>query len=79
MVNMIQIEMAKNNNWLKENGYSLAKEEEIFDAQLLDIITNTAWYLDNLNFLVEYRISWKDYSTKTATLPLRYVRVKNDN
>lgn len=71
---MIQIELAKNNNWLKENGYDLASEEEIYDKQLLDIIANPRWYLDNIEFLIEYRVSWKSYAkNKTPTLPLRYI------
>ena len=72
---MIQIELAKTNNWLKENGYSLMKEEQIYDEQLKDVITNTRWYLDNIEFMIEYRVSWKDYRRKSATIPLRHVKL----
>ena len=52
----------KNNNWLKDNGYSKEEEERIYNYQLQDILNNTRWYLDNIHFLKEYKVSWICYS-----------------
>ena len=73
---MIVVSLKKNNNWLKENGYSKEQEADVYDSQLQDVIDNPRWYLDNLTYLKEYRVSWKNYSskgTKTATIPLKLV------
>lgn len=59
-----------------QNGYSKAEEEKIFDATVQDVLDNTRWYLDNLDRLVAYRVSWKDYRNPTATLPKRFKQDK---
>jgi hypothetical protein len=42
-------------------GYSIEKERELFDEQIEDILANTRWYLDNLDCMAEYRVSWGNY------------------
>ena len=54
----------KNNNWLDKNGYSKEEEERIYQYQLKDIIDNTRWYLDNLEYLCTYRLSYVCYTNK---------------
>jgi len=66
---MIQLKLRRTCNWLCENGYTKKQEQEIYVKQLQDVYDNPRWYLDNLNYLVEYRVSWKCYSSKTPTLP----------
>ena len=53
-----------NNNWLKYNGYSIEEEHKIFEFQLKDILSNTKWYLDNLEYLSEYKVSWNRYGKR---------------
>ena len=74
VIMMIQIEMIPNNNHLKESGYTLTEEAMIYAEQLVDILQNTRWYLDNLESLVEYRVRWNCYALKSATLPLKCVK-----
>lgn len=71
---MMKILLFQNNNLLKNNGYTLADEAEIYDNQLVDIIENTRWYLDNLDTMPTYRVSWKNYRSKTPPLPYRFVK-----
>jgi hypothetical protein len=65
---MIQLRL-NNTNWLRNNEYSSDEEGEIYERQLCDILTNTRWYLDNLEFLVEYRVSWVNYRRCNITKP----------
>lgn len=71
---MIQISLVGNDNRLAHAGYSYAEEGVIYDNNLQDVIANPRWYLDNLRFLREYRVSWKTYRNKVPTLPLKYVK-----
>jgi len=50
----IRIELCKTNNWIKENGFDGSQEEEIYEAQLLDIYCNPGWYLDQLEYMIAY-------------------------
>ena len=61
-------------NQLTQSGYTVEEETELYDKQLQDILDNLRWYLDNLDNMVEYRVIWKDYRSKTPTLPHKYVR-----
>ena len=64
----LKIRVCKTNNWLKDNGYTLQEEIEIYKRQLQDIIDNPRWYLDNLEYLVTYRVRWKNYRNNKPTL-----------
>lgn len=59
-------------NLLKECGYTMDEEIALYDAQLQDIIDNPGKYLDGLDYMVTYRVRWKDYRYKTPTLPHKY-------
>lgn len=67
-----KILLHSNNNWLKDAGYTMHDEEIIYDAQLVDILTNTRWYLDNLDKLPTYRVSWKNYHSTCPVVPYRF-------
>ena len=71
---MIKIALLPHSRNLKENGYSIEEEGEIYDELLQDVIDNTRWYLDNLDYLSFFRVSWKNYSYTTPVLPRKYVR-----
>ena len=59
---MIQIKTyMKNTTWLSEQGYTKEEEADIYDRQLDDIMANPRWYLDNLEKLNEYKVSWNCY------------------
>lgn len=58
-----------NNTWLKDAEYTLQEEIEIYNYQLKDIIANPRWYLDNVDKMGEYKVSWATYRLKSATLP----------
>lgn len=54
----------KTNNWLKENGYTTEEERQVYKDCLKDIYNNPRWYLDNMDKLVEFRVSFINYKHK---------------
>lgn len=77
MVMMIKLSLVKGKSLLKAAGYTVQEEEMIYSATLQDVIDNPRWYLDNLEYLSEYRVLWKDYKFLTPTLPHKFS--KNGN
>ena len=72
---VVEILMFPNNNHLSDNGYTMDEEDSIYNRTLQDVLANPRWYLDNLPFLSEYRVSWQDYRKgRSPTLPHKYVR-----
>ena len=61
-------------NELRENGYSLPEQEIAYDDNVQDIIDRTRWYLDNLDYLPTYRVSWKNYRYNKPTMPYKHTR-----
>ena len=53
---------------LKGNGYSTDEEKKIYNDLLDDIQKHTRWYLDNLEFLPEFQVSWENYHDRDAQL-----------
>ena len=51
-------------SYLKANGYSDKEEKKIYNDVLDDIQKNTRWYLDNLEYLSEFQVSFEDYHRK---------------
>lgn len=49
---------------LQKNGYTIEQEHKIYDAVCDDILKNTRWYLDNLEFISEFQVSWEEYGRK---------------
>lgn len=70
----MKLYLLKNNNHLSDNGYSLEEQGVIYNEQLAEVYANPRWYLDNLDYMVEYRVSWQDYRSKRAVLPREYVK-----
>lgn len=73
----MEIAIMNNSSWLK---YSLYEEEDeglVYDEQLKDVLKNTRWYLDNIDYISEYRVSWNDYKSKSATTPLKLLNGRN--
>jgi len=65
----IKVKLADGNNWLKVVGYTIDEESEIYDSLLQDVYENPRWYLNSLEYLPEFRVSWKRYSNSCPTLP----------
>ncbi len=72
----LELRFYTNTNHLKKNGYSFEEEVTIYKEQLLDVWENPRWYLDNLDFLCEYRVRWKNYRSKRPTMPHKFVNSK---
>jgi len=71
---MIKLALLPNNRSLRQNLYSLSEEEEIYDLLLQDVLDNPRWYLDNVSFLANFYVSWKNYRYKSPVTPYKYVR-----
>lgn len=65
--------MLKTNSRLADNGFSIEEEEKIYEEQLQEVFDNPRWYLDNLDYMVEYRVRWVDYKKgNNITLPRKF-------
>lgn len=64
------------NNRLEDCGYTLAEQIKIYDEQLEELFKNPREFLDSLDFVKTYRVSWKDYRDHTPTLPFAHVKKK---
>jgi len=71
----VNIKLANDTNYLKSAGYTIIQEGEIFDAVLEDIYLNSRWYLDNLQYIPEFRVRWQNYRYK-GTVPYKLVKPK---
>ncbi len=69
----IKIKLADRTNFLKTAGYTIEQEEEIYNAILEDVYLNARWYLDNLDYIPEFRVSWQNYRSK-KTLPRQFIK-----
>lgn len=70
----MRLNLLKNNNHLSDNGYTLEEQGVVYDEQLAELYANPRWYLDNLDYMVEYRVSWQDYRYKRPVLPREHVK-----
>jgi hypothetical protein len=67
------------NRWLKDAGYTVEEEAKIYERNLQDIKDNTRWYLDNLDYLVGYKVSWHCYGkNKQPAVPMSVLKVERD-
>jgi hypothetical protein len=55
----MKVKLANGSNYLGDSGYSKEEQFKIYNEQLDEIIKNPRWYLDNLEYMVEYRVSVK--------------------
>lgn len=69
----IRIQFTNGSSLLDKSGYTLEEQGQIYDYQLQDVIENTRWYLDNIEFMREFRVSWVDYKTQKWTKPIEFV------
>lgn len=59
---MVVIAKNFNDSWLKNSGYSIEEEWEIYYYCLKDVYDNPRWYLDNLDRLPVFRVRFLNYS-----------------
>jgi len=79
-VNGIELSLPRNSNWLSDAGYEVKEQEDVYDQLLDDVIANPRWYLDQLSYLAEFRVSWVNYAKQNVTRPYRFTkrRVRKD-
>ena len=65
----LKLALLKSNNHLSDNGYKLDEQEEVFEYQLNELLANPRWYLDNLDYMVEYRVCWGNYRKNSPICP----------
>jgi len=70
---VIQIVLGTSNH-LSDNGFSIEEQGDLYDETLEDVIRFPRWYLDNLDYLVTYRVSWHNYRSRKSVMPRAYVR-----
>ena len=73
---MMNIRVHPHNASLKDAGYSFNEEKVVYSMQLLDILENTAEYLESLDKLKTYKVRWKNYKNTYPTLPYEFVKEK---
>jgi len=61
---MIQVRMTSISNRLKDAGYDYEEEHKIYSELLTDVYNNPRWYLDSLEYLPEFRLSFIRYSNQ---------------
>ena len=71
-MNGIKLNLSKKSNWLIDAGYSIKVQEKIYDDLLEDVLENPRWYLDQLSYLSEFRVSWINYAKQNVTRPFKY-------
>ena len=54
------------NSWLKDSSYTIEEQAKIYDITLQQVYDNPRWYLDNLEYLRDYRVDWHCYSRTTT-------------
>lgn len=74
----MKLNLFPQNNRLSDNGFSLQEEEALYERQLREIIANPRWYLDNLDNMREYRVSWVNYKYTKISTPRRFCEQKED-
>jgi hypothetical protein len=70
---VIEVSFLDGRSNLRDNGYAVDEEAALYELQLQDILQNTRWYLDNLDYLRDYYVSWKNYSYPTPTIPYKFI------
>lgn len=54
----------KKSTYLTKHDYTIEDVEDLFEQQLQEIIDETRWYLDNIDYMVEYRVPWGKYTKR---------------
>jgi len=76
MNNGISLRMSKNSSWLGDAGYTMGQQQAIYEDLLDDVIANPRWYLDQLEYFAEFRVSWVNYGKQRVTQPLALLKAK---
>ena len=71
---MIRVNFSGISQNLSDAGYDFHEQEDVYESTLKDVYNNPKWYLANLDSLKSYRVSWKDYKTKSCTMPYRFTK-----
>ena len=75
----MKVKLFPRNNRLANNGYSMKDEEDLYLRQLQEVLDKPRWYLDNLDNMREYRLSWVDYKSTKVSLPHEFCHKNNKN
>lgn len=78
-MNGIKIRLSKKSSWLADAEHSVLEQAKIYDDLLDDVMANPRWYLDQLSYLPEFKVSWINYKKQNATRPYKYVKTRNNN
>ena len=71
---MVIIKFLNKSSHLSEQGYTKEDQARIYDDHLQDVIDNVRFYLDNLEYLREFRVCWIDYSKMKWSKPYKFVK-----
>lgn len=69
-----KIVLASNSSWLKDAGYNKDEEDFVYNFILKDVYENPRWYLDNLQYIPEFRVSWGNYRDSKPITPREHIR-----
>ena len=78
-MNGISLKLSKTSNWLVDSGYTIKEQEKVYDDLLEDVLANPRWYLDQLSYLSEFRVSWINYGKQNVTKPYKYTNPRQKN
>jgi len=70
----IKIRFYCDSSWLKESGYTIQQQAQIYDDLLTDIYNNPGWYLEHFRMMREFRVDWVDYKQTNITKPYKFVK-----
>lgn len=68
----INVRQHPGRGFLKDAGYSMKEEEDLYNQLLDDVYNNPRWYLDNLDYLSSFYVSWNDYKVTKITIPHQF-------
>lgn len=69
----MKLYLLKNRTNLRDNGYTLEEEAEIYDYLLQEVLNNPRYYLDNLDSFTLFRVTFGNYDNEHCiTIPYRY-------
>ena len=71
---VVKVCFKNDSSWLSAQGYSITEQAIIYDECLEDVIENTAFYLDQLDYIREFRVSWVDYRKQNITKPYKFTQ-----
>ena len=55
-------------------SYTIEEQAILYESLLSDIHRDPRWYLDNLNYLPQFKVSWHDYRCKQAPAPYKFTK-----